>query len=246
MKSTKNIKIKVGVRFGKLLVIESLGNSQWRCECLCGEIETIKTKDLPTTMKKMGDRRSRTECKLCRKGSCKVCGLPNRHPHYITTCSESCWKIRNSEQKRQANERLNQRNPEYHLNKQKEYYQRDREKILSRHKSKRLQDIEGARLKDRIQYQNRMDAMSELEKIIYRHKRRVIERNWLNTKSGKISLRKKQKKAAEEYRAFISSLTHEEYKAYREKINKQDRIYARERKRKQELSSLLNIGRKIL
>ena len=69
MKGTKNIKIKVGVRFGKLLVIENLGNSQWRCECLCGEIETIKTKDLlghlsNYTTDKYGDARGREYKKL--------------------------------------------------------------------------------------------------------------------------------------------------------------------------------------
>lgn len=244
--NSKRIKIGVGSRFGKLLVIENLGNSKWRCECLCGEIEVIRTRDLPTTLKKMGNQRSRTECKLCRNGNCKVCGSPNRHPYYTVTCSESCWKIRNKEQVRQANKRLNQRNPGYHLRKQKEYYKRDRIKILSRQKSNRLRDIEEARLKERIQYRNRMGAMSESEKAIYRHKRRVVAMNWQKSKRGRISLRKRQIKLAEEYRDFINSLTHEEYRAYRKKINEQDRIYARERKRKQELSFLLNIGRKIL
>lgn len=44
---TSNFKNRIGMKFGKLKVVEYLGDNKWRCECECGNEKIVSSGKLP-------------------------------------------------------------------------------------------------------------------------------------------------------------------------------------------------------
>lgn len=110
-----------GQVFGRLTVMARAGRKgYWRCRCECGREEEIHQRQLTWR------ERTRTECIVCMRGPCVVCGGPIEWPgtRMMNTCSEACQTAKKRKHFIEHYYRLVERDPEFNRKRWREKAER--------------------------------------------------------------------------------------------------------------------------
>ena len=247
-----------GSQFGDLKVVKLIKHipnstqkqaSIWQIECLkCGRFENMRQLWIPHCPSNAQRRGARYSCTVCFRGACEVCGGEILTDEFLGVCSPQCHHER---------QKLNYRNHYYRQVEQdsdfnkKNYYrkksddsqlQKMRESWKKRSRERRYNADTLVKERERLnkwyasnreeiqlKRKQKFESLSEFEKAQVRRKRQEKTHEWYMRNHENIM---QKRKIARE------SMTQEQLDAIRQKM----REYYFDRKRKQALSQLINIG----